>query len=226
MSEENIWSDFAKSYDIVLRNLDIYQKLRDRIVDSVKGNVVLDAGCGTGIIAIAIAEKGKTVYGRDDNKDMLDYAINRAEEESIENLDLGIGSVDSLEFESGFFDSIVMNNVLFYVEDPVKALKEAHRVLKNKGRIILSGPKPEPNISKLAAHSFEYLRREGLLDKLRQDCDHFMKCSIALQSGGIKNVYHAEELADILKTKAGFSRIVESDEKMYLGENYFVVSEK
>jgi ubiquinone/menaquinone biosynthesis C-methylase UbiE len=224
-NEENIWTKFAKSYDIVLRNLDIYQQLKERVVSAVKdAQILLDAGCGTGIIAIEMARLGKKAYGIDNNHYMLAQAIENSK--GIDNIFLGSGDVSKLEFESEFFDAVILNNVLFYVNDPIKALSEAHRVVKPGGTMVLSGPVPKPDMEKLASHTAEYLKKIGKFEELKEHYSHFLQCSMELKKNGMPNVYSAEPLSQMLLKEIGFSKIIEADNRMYLGECYFVVAEK
>ena len=155
---------------------------------------------------------------------MLAYAEKNAE--GLENLVLAQGNAENLEFEPETFDAVIMNNVLFYVSNPVQTLKEAHRVLKPGGKVILSGPKPNPDLKKLAVHAMKHFQSTGKWDKLKQHYEHFLKCSMQLTKTGMPNVYTAEELSDILTKDIGFRKILEADQTMYLGQNYFVVAEK
>lgn len=98
-------------------------------ISDVKGRV-LDAGCGGGGFAKAIAfyRPDLKVYGVDVSK----KAITRARQKD-EEVDFKVGDIYKLPFKNGFFDAVVITDVLEHLERPYEALDEINRVLKNKG---------------------------------------------------------------------------------------------
>jgi ubiquinone/menaquinone biosynthesis C-methylase UbiE len=225
--EKNIWTDFAKSYDVVLRNWSCYQELRDKIAAHTKDcKTILDQGCGTGIIAIDIAKSGKIVYGIDNNKDMLARAFANIEESIKDRLYLNEGNAHKLEFEDEFFDGVVSNNVLFYVDDPIAVLNESHRVLKKQGILMVSGPVPNPDIGKLTEHISAEFKKKGIYVQMKNSLDNFIECSIQLKNTGMPNTYRAKEMAKILTDSIKFEKIIEECEATYLCQSYFVAARK
>jgi len=225
--EKNIWSEFAKSYDIILSNWSLYQELRDKIGCHLAGcNLILDQGCGTGIIALDLARKGKMVYGIDNNKEMLARAFENIDENICNNICLKEGDARNLEFADGYFDGVVSNNVLFYVNNPIAVMKEAHRVLKKEGIFIASGPLPNPCLEKLTQHITLEFKEKGIYKTLHKNLEHFVECSIKLKRTGMPNTFRAKELTGLFKENAGFSEVVEECEDLYLGQSYFIALKK
>ncbi len=106
-----------------------------------KGTSVADFGAGTGFYAKLLAEKvGETgkVYAIDVHKDMV-RKLGR-EAEGIANLEAVWGD---LEHEGGSglpddsIDVVVIANTLFSLENKEAVAKEAKRVLRKKGRVLL-----------------------------------------------------------------------------------------
>lgn len=54
-------------------------------------DVVLDLGCGTGAVALALAESAGHVVGRDISEGMLEEARRNADERGLENVSFGYG---------------------------------------------------------------------------------------------------------------------------------------
>lgn len=105
------------------------------LVCELGGDRVLDAGCGTGRVAIELAARGKTVTGVDNDADMLELAMARSDQVSWFLADLA--TVDLY----GTFDLIVMaGDVLNYVasghESMVVANLARHLV---PGGLLVSG---------------------------------------------------------------------------------------
>jgi len=103
-----------------------------------RGESVLDAGCGTGLLleqeALAVGPEGHA-EGVDSSTDMLAHAEARCA--ALVQVNLQIGSADSLTFDDACFDALSCTQVLLYVEQMEQALKEYHRVLKPRGRIAI-----------------------------------------------------------------------------------------
>jgi len=103
-----------------------------------RGESVLDAGCGTGLLleqeALAVGPEGRA-EGVDSSTDMLAYAEARCA--GLVQVNLHSGSADSLTFDDACFDALSCTQVLLYVEQMERALKEYHRVLKPRGRIAI-----------------------------------------------------------------------------------------
>ena len=116
-----------------------------RLVDLARvgsGMHVLDAACGTGIVARqAAARTGPTgrVVGVDINDDMLRVARAAAGDVSIE---WRHGDVAALPFADGTFDVVCCEQALQFFADPVAALTEFNRVLRSDGRLALSVCRP------------------------------------------------------------------------------------
>lgn len=108
-----------------------YLRLKYTLDDlkKVKGKI-LDAGCGGGGFAKAIKHyrSDLEVYGIDISK----KAIAHAKKDSL-GVNFEVGDLYSLPFEDGFFEAVVIEDVLEHLERPHEALDEINRVLKKGG---------------------------------------------------------------------------------------------
>ncbi len=97
---------------------------------------VLDIGTGTGRWALYLAEEGHRVTGVDLAEEMLKVASMKAEIAEL-NVRFLRSNADNLPFEGESFDYVLaMGDLLSYVKDSTKVLKEACRVLKKDGVLI------------------------------------------------------------------------------------------
>lgn len=137
------WFDaFAKHYD------SWYQSKLGNFVDSVEKNLieeisefndnekVLDIGSGTGTFSVWMANKGLKVTGIDQSKEMIKVAQEKAEKENLE-IDYVLGDAHKLPFADETFDLVVSVTAIEFVDDPKSVLKEAMRVLKPNGRLVI-----------------------------------------------------------------------------------------
>jgi len=117
-----------------------------RIVDLASlrsGERVLDVACGTGIVARLAAEKvgpGGKVVGVDVNPGMLQVARSVAPD----TITFHEAGAEKMPLDDGAFDVVFCQLGLQFMEDPVAALREMHRVMAKDGRLLLNVPGPVP----------------------------------------------------------------------------------
>jgi methionine biosynthesis protein MetW len=123
---------------------------------------VLEIGCADGRLANILNIKKKCkVYCVE--KDRAMACIARSKCEKMLNVDI---ESSMLPFDNGFFDCIIMGNVLEHMVEPVKVLKEMKRYLNEEGVLIYSVPNIVNWHSRLTIFSgkFEYAD-SGVFDK-------------------------------------------------------------
>lgn len=96
---------------------------------------ILDAGCGGGRYACALAAFGaKQVVGVDLSETNIETARRwRKESRFAERLHFEVGSLDRLNFDDGTFDFVFSNGVVHHMADPEQGIAELLRVLKPGG---------------------------------------------------------------------------------------------
>ncbi|MDP2741392.1 MAG: class I SAM-dependent methyltransferase [bacterium] len=99
-------------------------------------------GTGAGIFAILLAKKLKQgrVYGLDIQEEKLSALKNRAALEKVENIitiHCDLEAVKGSTFQNNFLDVILICNVLFQAEDKGAIIKEAKRVVKLGGQVLI-----------------------------------------------------------------------------------------
>jgi ubiquinone/menaquinone biosynthesis C-methylase UbiE len=158
---EDTTKPFAKSvkefYDNFCKDVDFshykpnhdQQKYDDMIIDelytNVKDKVVLDTSAGTGRIIRKFAQKGASAYGFDIDPKMVQVARN-TEQVTGEVVKYAVGDWSHIALPSNSVDILVcLGRSLLHVENwdgLLFMMKEAIRVLKPGGKIILDIPNP------------------------------------------------------------------------------------
>ena len=96
---------------------------------------VADLGCGTGQVSAAIAPFVRRVAAVDRSGEMLQTAKRRLRE--FANVEVRRGELEAVPLADGEFDGAVLMLVLHHVADPAAALREAARILKPRGRLVV-----------------------------------------------------------------------------------------
>lgn len=95
---------------------------------------ILELGCGTGDMwkeKLHLLREGIQLYLTDISEEMIASAKKTLGEHS--NISYGITDIESINYESGFFDRVIANMMLYHIPDPDKGLSEVKRVMSDKG---------------------------------------------------------------------------------------------
>jgi ubiquinone/menaquinone biosynthesis C-methylase UbiE len=107
-----------------------------------KDKVVLDIGCGAAGKTLFYASYGtKMIYGIDVLEEYREESHQLALKKGLDDRFRFIaGDAAALKFEDGFFDTIIINDAMEHVSDPLSVLRECFRVLKKGGNVFLNFP--------------------------------------------------------------------------------------
>ncbi len=108
------------------------------LADPNKNDLVLDVATGTGNTALAFAPLVSRVTGIDMSEKMLEQAKSRAGSEQILNADFLEGDAENLPFADSSFSIVTSRHAPHHFHDVPKFLSEVARVLKPRGRFVMS----------------------------------------------------------------------------------------
>ena len=112
---------------------------------------LLDLGTGTGRMLELLAPRAVRAVGVDQSAAMLALARSRMEEAGLRHVLLRQGDIYAPPVEPDSYDLVVIHQVLHFLDDPARALKEAARALRAGGRLA---------VVDFDAHEQEFLRAD------------------------------------------------------------------
>ncbi len=131
-----------EGYDKIASQYDEYRDLfnneteLNELMSLVKpGGHILDAGCGSGVVARALVDNGFQVTGIDISQKMIDIAKHR-----IPEAEFIVGDMTALEFDNETFDGIVSTYAVFHIPRTrhFSLILNFRRILKEGGALLFS----------------------------------------------------------------------------------------
>jgi ubiquinone/menaquinone biosynthesis C-methylase UbiE len=97
--------------------------------------VILDAGCGTGVFTIDLLRRGARVLGVDLSLPML---FSAREKTGALAFDMAAADILDLPFRDGAFDKVMSITTLEFIPEGEKAARELWRVTKSGGTLVVA----------------------------------------------------------------------------------------
>ncbi len=129
------WYEARKKGNIFER---LFYNLRIKYILSLvglKGKVILDMGCGTGVNTPDLCKKGGKVIGID----ISPWAIGMAKKR-FRGIDFYVRDSEKTKFPGNYFDVVINTGLIQYLKRPERTVREMRRILKPGGIAIVDVP--------------------------------------------------------------------------------------
>ena len=233
------WKDYLVGRDgllgiEIMTAASVYQDLMSQQVLALgltDGARIADLGSGTGALPLQLVQmadhpKDLEIYQLDFVGEALRRmrhrlgSVNGSPAPNVRavqcNLDLGRG-LRTVPLRSGRFDAVLASLLLSYVDDPETLLREASRLLRPRGRLVVSTLRKDADISKIHVGILEELRAgltrgvfddeerrnlEPALQSLLNDAARLLD----LEEQGAFRFWEREDLTELVR-RAGFTDV-------------------
>lgn len=194
---QNVFNEYYKKYDAW------YDKHRCAFLSELKAikKVMPDQGQGLeiGVGTGRFAEALKIANGIDPSEAMVTIARQRG-------VDAIVGQGENLPYNADSFDYVLIVIALCFVQDPQEVLRQAHKVLKKNGRVIIAIVDKDSFLGKLYAekqsmfyenaHFFSIPELTNLLENTDFSDVHYYQTISCMP----------ENMKDVEEPKKGFGR--------------------
>jgi ubiquinone/menaquinone biosynthesis C-methylase UbiE len=164
-----MFAQYAASYDKVLPTLSRYSealKTHLELTAPKEGMQILDLGAGTGNLTLQFLKAGAMVTALDKSEDMLAVLRKKCQGFRKQLKVMQRDGSDLAGLANGSFDVVNVMLVLFAVDYPRVVLREARRVLRPGGTLLLTEPNRSFDMTTLLAATEQELSSAGRLGPL------------------------------------------------------------
>lgn len=126
-----------------------WQGLAEALLKLLPPLVIADLGAGEGTFSQLLAQRAQRVIAVDNSEKMVEFGAELARKHGVKNLEYRAGDLEALPVEDGSVDVAFFSQSLHHAQHPQRAVKEAWRILKPGGRIV---------VLDLLRHNFEQAR--------------------------------------------------------------------
>jgi ArsR family transcriptional regulator len=107
---------------------------------------VADLGAGEGLLSELLARRCKKVIAVDNSEKIVAFGAAKAKKNGLKNLEFRQGDLQNPPVDANSVDLVILSQALHHAEQPVEAIRSAHKILKTGGQIM---------ILDLLTHTFE-----------------------------------------------------------------------
>jgi len=137
--KEKYWSKLANTFDEDQRYIVGGAVQQQAIVERLSGErdlgELIELGCGAGFYTKFLVANASHVVATDLSDEMLAVAITQLKD--LQNVTVAKADCEKTDFPDGKFGSVFMANLVHVIENPSTTLKEAYRILKDGGLLLI-----------------------------------------------------------------------------------------
>lgn len=137
----NRFDKAAASWDSKPSSLAIAKACVENIkkyIDIEKNINILDYGCGTGLVAVALSTEDNTVLGMDYSQGMVDTFNEKIKKLNYSNIKAIKHNINNEDLVNNSYDLITTSMTLHHIEDTSMFIKKCKLALKNNGHICIN----------------------------------------------------------------------------------------
>ena len=195
----------------------LYNSYKKKVRKYLKGNVI-DLGCGVGYMSLSLQEETRitSVVGIDISKDAIKIAKNNIHSEKVQ---FRYGCAYDIDQPDKTTDLIFALDIIEHLEKPENFLREATRVLKDRGALVISTPNPDSFGSRMKRNSKDGLIWFGDKDKTHVSIKNINDWRLIFKHANFKII---DDGTDYLWDTPYFIRLKSLQKLVFNGSHHFL----
>ncbi|MEO6654961.1 MAG: class I SAM-dependent methyltransferase [Pyrinomonadaceae bacterium] len=149
--------EYFRGHDIEAKKYNGLSLIREFEQKMGRKGRFLDVGCGAGELLWAAKKSGWEADGIDPSRDFI--AMGK-EKLGVEGR---VATLEDARFPSDHFDAVVMGGIIEHLYDPIRTLREIHRVMRRDGWLYFDAPNEDGLYMKLGNLYMKMLGRDWLV---------------------------------------------------------------
>ena len=114
-----------------------WKALAEALLKLMPPMVIADLGAGEGTVSQLLAQRAERVIAIDNSEKMVEYGARLAADHGLANLEYRLGEIEAVPLADATVDLAVLSQALHHAVDPARALREAFRILRPAGRVVV-----------------------------------------------------------------------------------------
>lgn len=137
----NRFDEIAREWDSNPVRVKLAEHIAGEIIKRIeikRDDTVLDYGCGTGLILLALTKYSNKIYGFDNSKEMLKSLKEKLKSQNIDSVTLREHNGDRDSFEQNMFNLVTSSMTLHHIEDTQFFIDNISKSLKSGGYLAIA----------------------------------------------------------------------------------------
>jgi len=155
---------FAQDYTTPsMKHAHILRPTIKKLVGNVEGKNIVDLSCGSGYFSRILAKRGANVVGIDISENQIKLAM----QNKVNEIKYIRDNITNTKLKSNYFDIALINLVFIDTNSTKKIsqiLKEAHRILRKNGILIIGELHPHSINKKSKTGTYRQISRKNYFD--------------------------------------------------------------
>ncbi len=114
-----------------------WKALAEGLLRGMNPLVIADLGAGEGTLTLLLAQRASQVIAVDLSSKMVEFGAQLVQQHGLANVEFRLGEIEAVPIDDATVDLAVLSQALHHAEEPQRAIREAARILRPGGRVLI-----------------------------------------------------------------------------------------